>query len=100
MNRITELKEAIDKQRVYDVLVYGAFIALSEAWKRDPDVSKVSWKKLDSWPVVKANGFDSIQQHQHAVDEMRSQMVLLTVGDETCCVKKDVIEELRLILGR
>lgn len=100
MGTISELKDAGTKQRVYDVLVFGAFTSLSDAWKRNPDPKQVSWRKLDRIVVIEALGYGSVEACQRASDEMRSQLTLLTVCGETCCVKQDVIDELRVILGR
>jgi hypothetical protein len=88
-------------KQVYDVLVYGAFTALSDAWKRDPDPTKISWvEDLPRHLVGEPLGYGSVEACQKVVDKMTVQISLLTICGETCVVKKDVIAELKLILGR
>jgi hypothetical protein len=100
-SKLTERSRANDVKRlVSDVLTFNAFTPLVDAWNRDPDPTKVSWKKLDLWLTSERLGHASVEECQAAIDKQRSQAQLLTVCGETCVVKNEVIDELKLILGR
>lgn len=101
MARLKEFKERDDvATRVYDVLTFGAFTPLSDAWKRDPDPRKVSWRSVERSIVKEALGYGSIEACQKVSDEMNAQVMLLTVCGETCVVRNEVIDELNAALSQ
>jgi hypothetical protein len=99
--KLNERSSASDlKQRVSDVLTFGAFTPLVDAWNRDPDPKKITWFRPPRKTVGEALGYGSVEACQRAADEMHAQLMLLTVCGEVCAVRNDVVAELRAILGR
>ena len=98
---ITERSNRIDiKEQVYEILMHNTFTYVFDAWERDPDPKKISWHRPNTPRVTEKLDYDNVEACQHVVDEMQSQVMLLTVCGETCVVKNDVIGQLKVILGR
>lgn len=85
-------------ERVLDVLEPHTFTHVVDAWRRNPDVSKITWSDLPAFKTGEALGYGSIEACQRAGDAMSSQLKLLQVGDQTCVVKNEVISMLRKII--